>query len=102
MTRKGGANKGGQRLATLYRITDRECFEIPKKELQAMKATNEWKKVLSAEQGIEMIQMYEAANSRASKLKHVGHAVTLTTTPADSFSALTTTHGDIRSKAMSH
>jgi hypothetical protein len=102
MTRKGGATKGGQRLATLYRITDRECFEIPKKDLQAMKATNEWKKVCSAEQGEVMIQAYEQANSRASKLKHVGHAVMRTTTPADSFSVLTTARGDIQSKTMSH
>jgi hypothetical protein len=102
ITRKGGATKGGQRLATLYRVTDRDCYEIPKKGIEARLATNEWKKVCSAEQGAVMIQAYEQANSRASKLKHVGHAVMRTTTPADSFSVLTTARGDIQSKTMSH
>lgn len=47
ITRKGGCTKGGQRLATLYRVTDRECYAIPAKSLEAMKETHEWKRVTS-------------------------------------------------------
>ena len=42
VTRKGGCTKGGQRLPNLYRLTDRECYAIPAKHLEAMKETHEW------------------------------------------------------------
>lgn len=61
VTRKGGCTKGGQRLPNLYRITDRECFEIPKKHLEAQKETHEWKRVASAQHGADLIAAAELA-----------------------------------------
>lgn len=101
VTRKGGANKGGQRLVTLYRITDRECYEIRDK-VEAMPATNEWRKVQSVEQGKKLIADFEATNSRASKLKSLRHPVTCTTTPRDVILASTTTSGDIKGETTRH
>lgn len=60
-TRQGGCTKGGQRLPNLYRVTDRECFAIPKIFLEAMPATNEWKKITSIEQALEKINSAELA-----------------------------------------
>lgn len=77
VTRRGGCTKGGQRLPNLYRLTDRECFEIPAKGLDAMQATNEWKRITSAEHGKQLIASAEAAV----KINTAGHAVTDTTSP---------------------
>lgn len=41
ITRRGGCAKGGKKLPTLYRVTHRECLEIPAKRLEAVKETNE-------------------------------------------------------------
>jgi hypothetical protein len=77
ITRKGGCTRGGQRLATLYRMTDRECYEIPSKFLEAMPATNEWKRITSVQQALELIDAAEnRAGADAQKLKSPGHAVT--------------------------
>lgn len=95
ITRKGGSTKGGQRLATLYRMTDRECYDIPKKGLEAMAPTNEWQKVGTVEQGHAFIQMAEAAaKNEGKKLQTLGHAVTATTSPDVVVSAKTTTRCD--------
>jgi len=75
ITRKGGCTKGGQRLPNLYRMTDRECYAIPAKFLEAMRETNEWKRVASVEQGLQLIQAAEvAAKTKPEKLKNLGHA----------------------------
>lgn len=77
ITRKGGCTRGGQRLATLYRMTDRECYEIPSKYLEAMPATNEWKRITSVQQAIDLINAAEnKAGSEAQKTKSPEHAVT--------------------------
>lgn len=95
VTRKGGSTKGGQRLPTLYRMTDRECYDIPKKGLEAMHATNDWRTVATPEQGRERIQAAETAvKNEAAKLKTLGHAVTVTPTPRDMVMPLTTTPRD--------
>lgn len=79
VTRKGGCTKGGQRLPTLYRVTDREVYAMPAKELEAMNPTNEWKKVGSVDQGKALIEAAEAAVKKTpAKLKTAGHAVTST------------------------
>ena len=78
-TREGGCTKGGQRLAHLYRVTDRECYEIPKLFLSAMPATNEWKKVRSIEEAQALIKAAEeVATASPEKLKSLGHAVKVT------------------------
>jgi len=78
-TREGGCTKGGQRLPNLYRVTDRECFEIPKLFLSAMPATNEWKEVASVEEAQALIKAAEeAAIGTPEKLKSLGHAVKAT------------------------
>lgn len=60
ITRKGGCTKGGQRLPTLYRLTDRDCYETPKLGLEALAATHEWKRITSREQGLSLIAEAEA------------------------------------------
>jgi predicted transcriptional regulator len=67
VTRRGGCQKGGQRLPTLYRTTDQQCYEMPKKFIEAIKATNEWKEVRTLAQGRAMIRHAEAAAKAAAK-----------------------------------
>ena len=82
VSRRGGCTKGGQRLPTLYRMTDRECYAIPAKHLEAMKETHEWKRVISAQHGHCLIQAAEdAAKSDHLEKKHLGHPVIATSSP---------------------
>ncbi len=91
LTRKGGCTKGGQRLPNLYRVTDRECFDIPAKCLTAKSATNEWKRITTVMQGLQLIESVEAAIKKsAEKLETAGHGVTATTSPHDVVSPTTT------------
>lgn len=77
LTRKGGCTKGGQRLPNLYRMTDRDCYEIPKLHLEALSATNEWKRITTVAQGQQLIQAAEdAVKKDTAKLKTLGHPVT--------------------------
>lgn len=78
ITRIGGCAKGGQRLATLYRVTDIECFENPRKSIEAQPATNDWRKVTSREHGKKLIAESEMT---ARKTKGLGHAVPHTGSP---------------------
>lgn len=113
ITRKGGSSKGGERLPTLYRITDRECYEIPAKHLNAIPATNEWRKVGSEAQGQQLIADAEskakqtaepksAAIRTALEKKSLGHAVTVTRTPRDMKSATTRTPHDMSALRPGH
>jgi hypothetical protein len=61
VTRKGGCKSGGQRLPTLYRFTDREAYAHPVKNIEASKATNEWKAVKSLAMGAALIRKAEDA-----------------------------------------
>ena len=73
VTRKGGCTKGGQRLPNLYRLTDRECYAIPAKHLEAMMETNEWKRVTSAQHGLDLIAAAESAvKATPEKVKGLG------------------------------
>lgn len=59
VTRKGGCARGGQRLPTLYRFTDREAFANPMKNIESAKATNDWKAVKSLAMGLALIRKSE-------------------------------------------
>lgn len=98
ITRKGGSAKGGQRLATLYRVTDRECFDIPAKHLEARPATNEWKRVTSRDHGLSLIAEAEAA----AKTKSQGHRVTPTTSSGDVVEPKTMSPGDVWTAGPRH
>jgi len=103
VTRKGGCTKGGQRLPNLYRLTDRECYAIPAKYLEAMKETHEWKRVTSAQHGKDLIAAAESAiKAPREKLKNQGHAVTGTTSTRDLVGAKTRTPPDKLSKGLGH
>lgn len=79
VTRKGGCTKGGQRLPTLYRMTDRECYDIPAKHLEAKPATDEWKKFTTVDAAQRAIEAAEALVKEAgSEKKSLGHGVTST------------------------
>ena len=82
ITRKGGCTRGGQRQPTLYRVTDRECFAIPAKLLDAMNETNEWKRIASVQQALNLIQAADDAVKKepAEKIS-LGHAVPCTASP---------------------
>lgn len=58
-TRQGGCTRGGQRLPNLYRVTDCECHETPKKFIEAMRATNDWKMITSLDEALEKISEAE-------------------------------------------
>ncbi len=103
VTRKGGCTKGGQRLPNLYRLTDRECYDIPAKHLEATKETNEWKRVATAQQGKDLIAAAESAvKAKPEKLKSLGHGVTTTTSPHDVVGAKTRTPRDTWNKRLGH
>jgi hypothetical protein len=103
LTRKGGCTKGGQRLASLYRITDRECYAIPAKQLDAMPESNEWKRIGSVEQAAYLIQAAEEAVKKPlAKLKTAGHTVTVSTSLCDVIKSLTRTPHDARADGLGH
>ena len=103
LTRKGGCTKGGQRLPSLYRVTDRECLEIPAKHLEAMKETHEWKRVTSVQHGLDLIAAAElAVKKSAAKLKTAGHAVTATTSPHDAIEPITALPHDTWPDGLGH
>lgn len=103
VTRKGGCTKGGQRLPTLYRLTDRECYAIPAKHLEAIKETHEWKRVTSAKHGLELIAAAEAAaKTGTDKTKTLGHGVTATTSPRVLVNAETRTPRDTWPDGLGH
>lgn len=60
VTRKGGCACGGQRQATLYRLTDRDCYEVPAKLIEASRPRNEWRAVKTLAQGRDLIRQVEA------------------------------------------
>jgi predicted transcriptional regulator len=74
VTRTGGCQRGGQRLPTLYRITDQECYEVPAKFIAHIKPTNEWKDVRTLAQGRAMIRAAEAEAAAAAALKKAAKA----------------------------
>ena len=102
VTRKGGCTKGGQRLPNLYRMTDRECYAIPAKFLDAKKETNEWKKVSSVQQGQDLISAAEATAKAKQEKKALGHAVTTIRTPRDVVTPKTTTPRDTWIDGLGH
>jgi len=79
ITRKGGCTRGGQRQPTLYRVTDRECYDIPKLMLHAIQETNEWKRITSIQQATDLIEAAEMAAKKAAAEKiSLGHGVPYT------------------------
>lgn len=95
LTRKGGTQRGGQRLPSLYGMTDVDIYAMPHKQVEARKADEAWRKVTTEEQGQSLIEQAEAAVKKASeKLKTLGHAVTATKTSGDMKTATTRTSRD--------
>ena len=95
VTRKGGCTRGGKKLPTLYRVTDRECFEMPAKQLEALKESTEWKRIASVEQARQLIQAAdEAVLKEPEEKNNAGHAVTTTRSPRDMVKPKTRTPRD--------
>lgn len=95
LTRKGGTQRGGQRLPSLYGMTDVDIYAMPQKQVEARKADDAWRKVTTEEQGRSLIEQAEDAVKKASaKLKNLGHAVTVTRTSRDMKTATTRTSRD--------
>jgi hypothetical protein len=91
VTRKGGCTKGGQRLPSLYRLTDHHAFENPIKNIEASKPTNGWKEVKSVAMGLALIREAEklAAENATSKKKNLVQKLTLTGSKNGPVEALT-------------
>lgn len=103
VTRDGGCTLGGQRLAKLYRVTDRDCYDIPKKFIEGKSASNEWKRVTSVQQGIDLIEAAErAVKEKTEKLKNLGHAAQVTRAPRDVVNAITRAPGDLWNDGLGH
>ncbi len=71
VTRHGGCTRDGQRLPTLYRLTEYETYANPKKFIEAVGASNDWKAINTLGNGRERIRQAEklAAEKQAEKLK---------------------------------
>jgi hypothetical protein len=68
VTRRGGCTRGGHRLATLYRFTDEQVYEMKPKLIDAFKAGNEWQAVGSIAEGKARIKAAEdQASTRAAE-----------------------------------
>ncbi len=96
VTRKGGCSRGGQRLPTLYRLTDRETFEVPAKHIEACRPTNEWRTVKTLAQGRAMIrQANGAASEKAPPTeKSPLQFLTATTSKTEAVEAVTTSKNE--------
>lgn len=71
VTRKGGCTRGGQRLPSLYRFTDHQAYANPMKNIEAAKATNEWKAVKSQSMGRALIRQSEDQAAEKERLKKI-------------------------------
>jgi len=69
-TRKGGAQRGGQRLPSLYAVTDVDVCEMRHKQVEARKAGFDYRKVTSVEHGKGLIDAAEASAKAATKIKN--------------------------------
>ena len=59
VTRHGGCTRDGQRLTTLYRLTEYEVYAHPKKFIEAVGASNDWKAINTLGNGRERIRQAE-------------------------------------------
>jgi hypothetical protein len=95
LTRKGGATRGGQRLPSLYAVTDVDVYEMRHKQVEARKADFAWRKVTTVEHGRSLIDQAEADAKKATlKLKSQGHKLTATETSTDVITPKNRTPGD--------
>lgn len=96
VTRKGGCTKGGQRLATLYRLTDHEAYEARAKHLEAHKPSNEWRDVKTLALGRHLIRQAEAkaAEKEALKKKSLLQSLIVTASNNEAVGALTASNNE--------
>lgn len=59
ITRKGGSTKEGHRQVNLYRFTEYDVYENPSKQIEACKATHDWKAITTLGRGREAIRQAE-------------------------------------------
>ena len=91
VTRHGGCTRDGQRLPTLYRLTEYPVFAHPKKFIEAVGASNDWKAVDTLGKGRERIRQAEkrAAEKHSEKLKTPLQNLNGTTSKIEAVGALT-------------
>ncbi len=96
VTRKGGCARGGHRLPTLYRLTDRDCYEVPAKQIEASRPTNDWREVKTLERGLAKILQAEAeaTEKAARKKKNLLHFLADTTSKNEAVKAITTSKNE--------
>lgn len=69
VSRKGGSDRDGHRLVTLYRFTEYEVYENPSKHINASKVTNEWKAITTLAMGAAAIRKGEEAAAEAEAVR---------------------------------
>jgi hypothetical protein len=96
VTRKGGCTRGGQRLATLYRFTDHNAYEVPAKHLAEFKPSNEWRNVKTLAQGRDLMRQAEAkaAKKEASRKKIPLQSLVVTASNNEAVKPLTTSNNE--------
>ncbi len=97
VTRDGGCTRGGQRLPTLYRFTDREAYEVPAKHLERFKPSNEWRNVKTLAQGRDLIRQAEvkAAEKEAARKKSPLQSLAVTASEIEVVEPLTTSKNEV-------
>ncbi|MDP1683122.1 MAG: hypothetical protein Q8L39_15290 [Burkholderiales bacterium] len=96
VTRTGGCTRGGQRLPTLYRFTDRDCYEVPAKHIEATRPTDEWREVKTLGQGRDLIHRAEvnAAEKAASRKKSLLQSLIVTASNNEAVGPLTASNNE--------
>lgn len=86
VTRRGGCQRGGQRLPTLYGVTSEEVYEMSKKPVEARRATNAWRNVSNIAHGKRLIRDAEGfAKDAAAKKRNQGQDLSATAPENGSF-----------------
>lgn len=73
LTRKGGCTRDGQRLPSLYRLTDFDAYENQLKNIAGAKSTNEWKEVKSIGMGAALIRKRQNRQQKKPAKKQKPH-----------------------------
>lgn len=91
VTHRVGCTRGGQRLPTLYRVTDEQVFPMAPKLIEACRTTDDWKNVSSIAVGKSLIAAAEAAARESAESRRLLQKLNATATSSEAVKALTDT-----------
>lgn len=102
VTVKGRCDRDGHRQPTLYRFTDFPVFHLPKKFIEALKPTNEWRKVNTLKFGRELIRLAEIAAAEKEAAKKITQLQKLNVTSSKNEAVGPLTSSKIETWELSH